>query len=354
MAKKRKTTPSKRRPPQKHPPKPLKRRYRFAWVFAGIFVLVGLGFYIGSHQKQLRTQAGAYLDRAARELKATPKTSSHKPSVSVTKKSAALELLQYGQMEDAQSEEEMPDISWYEPGKTEQTSVKTPKKSSVKNATKPLNKPRLAIIIDDVAHADQLKRIRALPFPVTPSIFPPSEISTRTPDLARNLKHFMIHLPLESGSKAMNRMRGMLFVHDSAARMQKRVDAIRKWFPSARYINNHTGSVFTSDYRAMKRLYGMLRKAGFRFVDSRTTARSTLKRITREYGDRYIARNVFIDNKQNVRAILGQLKKAASYARKHGRAIVIGHPHDSTFAALERAQKLFGGIDLVYIDELYR
>jgi polysaccharide deacetylase 2 family uncharacterized protein YibQ len=318
-------------------------------------VLIGVGFYLGSHRDQLQADAKKYLDRTVKSLKEprSPKPSPQNPKRD-TAKTAAIDLLQYGQMEDALSEEEMPDISWYEPGKTEESPQNvTATESTPPKAAPASHKPKLAIIIDDIAHASQIETIRSLPYRITPSIFPPSEISTRTPDLARGLKHYMIHLPLESGSKAMNRMRGMLYIHDSAQQMQKRVDAIRKWFPNARYVNNHTGSVFTADYRAMKRLYGMLRKADFTFVDSRTTARSTLKRITREYGDRYIARNVFIDNKQNVNAILKQLKIAAAYARKHGRAIAIGHPHPATFRALKKANKILSGIQTVYIDELY-
>jgi len=214
-------------------------------------------------------------------------------------------------------------------------------------------KPRLVIIIDDVSQAWQIKAIKKLGYPVTPSIFPPSEMGRHSNRLAKGLKHFMIHLPMESGSAKMNRMQGMLFVSDSAAKMKARAQEMRRLFPHGKYINNHTGSVFTSNYKAMKKMYGYLRNEGFVFVDSRTAGSTKVRKIAHEFGDRYIVRDIFIDNTQSIPYIRKQLKKAVRKARKRGFAITIGHPHKITLQTLASAKKLFKGIDLVYIDELY-
>jgi polysaccharide deacetylase 2 family uncharacterized protein YibQ len=212
----------------------------------------------------------------------------------------------------------------------------------------------LVIIIDDISRPSQLKTLKALPYRITPSIFPPSEISRESHKLAVGLKHCMVHLPLESGNAAMNRMKGMLFARSSKAHMQARVDEIRKLFPKVRFINNHTGSVFTSNHSAMKQLYAMLRKKGFVFVDSRTSAKSTVRNVARQYGDTYIARDIFIDNTQTRGYVLAQLKKAVKIAKKRGFAIVIGHPHKATMNALRHAGSILKSVQTVYIDELYR
>jgi len=270
-----------------------------------------------------------------------------------------MEILQYGFEEDALGEEEMPEISWYVPGNNQKKSPKASessakKPSSISPVPAPSGaRPRLAIIIDDISHPNQLKTLQRLPWHITPSIFPPSELSASSHKLARKLKHCMVHLPLQSGSKAMNRMQGMLFVADSKEKVQARVDAIRKLFPGVTYINNHTGSVFTSNKKAMKQLYGMLRKSGFVFVDSRTSAKSKVRAIAKTYGDPYIARDVFIDNTQQVSAILKQLKKAVRIAKKRGYAIAIGHPHKATMEALRKATHILKEVETVYMDELY-
>ncbi len=215
-------------------------------------------------------------------------------------------------------------------------------------------KPKLVIIIDDVSNAKQLKHIRALGFPVTPSIFPPSKLSMQSYKLARGLQHYMIHLPMESGSKQFNTQLKTLKISFSKKQMEKRIKEIRSLFPTARYINNHTGSVFTGDYKAMHTLYGLMKKEGFLFIDSRTTASSKVRKIAHEYGDAYVARDIFMDNIQTVPSIHQQLKKAVKIAKKKGYAIAIGHPHKATMRALASAGNLFKDVELVYIDQIYK
>jgi len=214
-------------------------------------------------------------------------------------------------------------------------------------------KPKLAIIIDDVSNAKQLKHIMSLPIKVTPSIFPPYELSKSNHKLAQGLKHYMIHLPMQSG-KAYDKQYGTLKITDHKEKMEARVKEIRKLFPTARYINNHTGSAFTGNYKAMKMLYAILRKEGFVFVDSRTTALTKVRKIAHDFGDAYVARDIFIDNKHNIPYIRKQLRQAVKTAKKKGYAIAIGHPHLVTMKALASAQDIFKDVELVYIDEIYR
>ncbi|ADV45650.1 divergent polysaccharide deacetylase family protein [Nitratifractor salsuginis] len=231
-------------------------------------------------------------------------------------------------------------------GKNESPSTKaTPKKSS---------SPELVLIIDDVSQPRQLAAIRKLPFPVTPSIFPPSQMNKHTPKLAKGLRHYMIHFPLESGSKKMNRFEKTLFVRDDPAKVRKRVEEIRHLFPSARFLNNHTGSVFTSNYRAMYRLYGFLKKEGFIFLDSRTSGHSKVRKIAAEYHMPYLGRDVFLDNVQIPQAVRTQLKRAVRLAKKRGYAIAIGHPHPVTLRVLKQAASLLKGVKAVYLDDFYR
>lgn len=213
-------------------------------------------------------------------------------------------------------------------------------------------KPKLAIIIDDVSSAKQLKHIISLPLKVTPSIFPPYELSKSNHKLAQGLKHYMIHLPMQSG-KAYDRQYGTLKITDSKEKMEARIKEIRRLFPTARYVNNHTGSVFTDNYKAMKRLYGILRKEGFVFVDSRTIGSTKVRKIAHAFGDAYVARDIFIDNNHNIPSIHKQLQKAVKTAKRKGYAIAIGHPHLVTMKALGLAKDIFRDVELVYIDEIY-
>ena len=215
-------------------------------------------------------------------------------------------------------------------------------------------KPKLVIIIDDVSSSRQMKRIKALDIKVTPSIFPPSELSMKSHTLAKGLKHYMIHLPMESGSKQFNKQYKTLKTTFTKVQMEARAKELRKLFPTARYINNHTGSVYTNDYKAMQTLYAALRKEGFVFVDSRTIGTTKVPKIANKFGDAYVGRDIFIDNEHTIPYIHTQLRKAVKMAKKNGYAIAIGHPHQMTMKALASAGNIFKEVELLYLDEIYK
>lgn len=217
-----------------------------------------------------------------------------------------------------------------------------------------MTKPKLVIIIDDVSTRNQLNTIKATGLKITPSIFPPSKLSMNSHTIVAGLKHYMIHLPMESGSAQFNTQYKTLITTFSNEEIVARVKELRKLFPTARYINNHTGSVFTDDYHAMETLYTILRKEGFIFLDSRTIGSTKVPKIAHEFGDAYVARDIFIDNEHNVPYIHRQLQKAVNMAKKRGYAVAIGHPHRTTLKALSSATNILDDVELIYIDELYR
>lgn len=232
--------------------------------------------------------------------------------------------------------------------------VSRPKEVQKSLAIKSNHLPKLVIIIDDISQAKQMAAIKATALKLTPAIFPPSKLSMTSHTLAKGLKHAMIHLPMQSGSKQFNKQYKTLFTSDSEAKIVQCVKELRRLFPQVRYVNNHTGSVFTDSYSAMYKLYEALREEDFIFVDSRTIGSTKVPQIASEFGDRYIARDIFIDNEHNVKAIHEQLKKAVLLAKKRGHAIAIGHPHHMTMQALLSASEILKEVELVYIDTLYR
>ncbi len=215
-----------------------------------------------------------------------------------------------------------------------------------------LARPKLAIIIDDVAFAAQLKEIKSLPWKITPSIFPPTPRHPDTPKFAKNLSHYMIHLPMEAMS--YNRAeKETLTVESSESQIDLRLRKLRRWFPGAKFINNHTGSRFTADAESMAKFYPLAKRYGFTFIDSRTTPKTVVPEIAKLNEDPYVGRDIFLDNKPDVGYIRNQLKKAVRIAKAHGYAIAIGHPHRTTLKALAESGDILRGVDVVYMDELY-
>lgn len=213
-------------------------------------------------------------------------------------------------------------------------------------------KPKLAIVIDDVAFSHHIERIKSIDLEITPSLMPRSSIHPDTPILAKRLPFYMIHLPLEAINYA-NEEKNTLKVGDSDKRIKSIIEKIRNDFPNSKYINNHTGSKFTADYNSMHRLIKALDGMGFAFIDSRTTADSKAKEVSASLSIKLLSRDVFIDNKAESNYIRGQLKEAVKKANKNGYALAIGHPSRITLETIRDSKDILEGVDVVYLDKLY-
>ncbi len=235
-------------------------------------------------------------------------------------------------------------------------SLGRPPKGPERTAKKPavyssFQKPKLAIIIDDVSFPHDVASIKELNMPLTMSFLPPSPAHPDSAKLASREKLYMVHLPLEamrfSAEEPIT-----LRVSDSTEMINQRVKQVKELFPRAYYVNNHTGSRFTSDERAVKDLIIALKKEGIGFLDSRTTAQTKVPDVMKSLGKPYIARDVFLDHESDVEYIQEQIKKAIKKAKEHGSAIAIGHPRKETLQALRNSRKALQSVELVYINKV--
>jgi len=213
------------------------------------------------------------------------------------------------------------------------------------------NKPKLVIIIDDVAFRYETKMIKSIPYKITPSFFPSNKIHPYTPIYAKSFKDYMVHLPMQAINYPHPEPNTM-DINWSYTQIKHRIDEIKKEFPRVKFINNHTGSKFTSNLQAMNLLFLALKTDNLGFLDSKTTPYSKAKEVEKIYKIPFFQRDIFLDNKQNKNYILNQLKKAINIAKKRGYAIAIGHPHKITLETLKNAKKLLSQVDIIYIDEL--
>lgn len=213
------------------------------------------------------------------------------------------------------------------------------------------NKPKLAIIIDDVTLASQVKKIQNIGYTITMSFMPPTSRHKNSAKIAQGLPFYMIHFPLQAQTFKFEE-ENTLHVGDSYEKIEKRVAQVRQWYPDALYTNNHTGSKFTSDDTSMDYLMKALKKYEFIFMDSRTTSKTVVKKYAKKYNMPYLTRNIFLDNEKDYHYIQNQLKKAIKIAKKRGYAIAIGHPHSITLKVLKESQDLLEGLDLVYANKI--
>lgn len=213
------------------------------------------------------------------------------------------------------------------------------------------NKPKLAIVIDDVTTQHQINKIHSIGYRTNIAVMPPTPNHKNSAKIAQNLPFYMIHFPMEATS-FRGEEENTLRIIDSYERIEKRVAQIRQWYPNAKYTNNHTGSKFTANETAMNHLFKALKKHDFIFMDSRTTGKTVGKKMAKKYDMPYIVRNVFLDNEQKFDYIQNQLKKAIKIAKKNGHAIAIGHPHSITIKVLKESKHLLKDLELIYVNQL--
>jgi hypothetical protein len=213
-------------------------------------------------------------------------------------------------------------------------------------------RPKLAIVIDDVQTASHIRAIKNLGLVLTMSFLPPRAARPNSAKLASLEPFYMVHLPLEA-MHFNSAEPHTLCITDSQEKILKRIQQIKKLFPRVHYINNHTGSKFTSNEQAMFKLISALRQNDILFVDSRTIGNTKAPKVLKHFGMKYVSRDIFLDHHPDKAYIKNQIKKAIALAKKRGHAIAIGHPHKATLQALYESKELLKQVDLVQINQIY-
>lgn len=197
-------------------------------------------------------------------------------------------------------------------------------------------KPMIAIVIDDMGvDAKRSARIIELPPPLTTSFLSYAHNLAAQAHAARAAGHeLMLHMPMEPFGAGNDPGPDALFTSMDDAAIRARLHQSLASFSGYVGINNHMGSRFTADERAMQAVMRELHGDGLLFLDSLTSARSVGVKVATAAQVPNLVRNVFIDDSPDPAAIRAQLRRIEDHARKTGSAIAIGHPRDTTIAAL--------------------
>ncbi|MEN3950614.1 divergent polysaccharide deacetylase family protein [Iodidimonas sp. SYSU 1G8] len=220
--------------------------------------------------------------------------------------------------------------------------------------TVPEGQPRIAVVIDDVG----LNRARtndaiSLPATVTLAFLPYGDDLQKLADKARTMGHeVMLHLPMQPDSDKDDPGPQALLTSLPPGALGERIAANMDSFTGYVGFNNHMGSKFTADQAGMGAVMEAARSRGLMFLDSRTTPHSKGGAAAARFGVPALSRDIFIDNVATEAAVRKQLDKAAAMAREKGHAIIIGHPHEATIAALRAWIPTLKDVSLVPITAL--
>ncbi len=209
-------------------------------------------------------------------------------------------------------------------------------KVKVKQALRKVEKFKLAIVIDDVGDSKEMVyEIAKLPREVTPSVLPFRKYSKWASTYLKAKGYdVMIHLPMEPENPEL-RDRKMLTKGMGREEMRNFLKMALRDVPLPSGINNHEGSLFTSDSESMREFLPLIKKMGIFFLDSRTSSHSVAYPIARKMGIKSCKRDIFLDNREDFAYINGQWEELLKIAEEKGQAIGIGHARLQTLKSLK-------------------
>ena len=213
----------------------------------------------------------------------------------------------------------------------------------------------IAIIIDDLGYKlQQDQRAINLPGQVTFAFLPQTpHVRTLAETANAQGNEIMLHLPMQSVEPIFL---GPGALTQTMSREEFKISLLKSILsiPHVKGINNHMGSLITSQKEPMNWLMEEIARTRLFFVDSRTTVETLAEQTANQYQIANTRRNVFLDHERNRPAIEFQFDQLIQLARKNGSAVAIGHPYAETLDVLEEKipQLKAAGIRLIPVSEL--
>jgi polysaccharide deacetylase 2 family uncharacterized protein YibQ len=201
------------------------------------------------------------------------------------------------------------------------------------------------------SYPDELTK---LPFHVTMAVIPGMSQSQKLGvELREKGYEVIMHMPMETlkhNEEYPLKLTKKMTYKRMVTIMKKSFEGV----PGAVGINNHMGSTFTEDQKAMEKLMKFLRAYNLYFLDSRTSMKTKGRPAAEKYGVAYIQNNAFLDGKLERGYIKQQFNRMVALAKKKGWAVGIAHanrPFSVKFLAEIMPQY---NVQYVFVSELLK
>lgn len=215
--------------------------------------------------------------------------------------------------------------------------------------------PLVVIVIDDMGISkSRTKDINSLNYPITSSFLTyGGNLQGQINDSIKAGHEVIAHIPMEAKT-SQDAAPDVLKTSMTDTEVKEKLEVMLNKFLNINGINNHMGSKFTENLTKMNNVMEVLKEKNLFFLDSRTSAASIAKEAAEKHGIKYVTRNIFLDNENDLDYIMNQLHATEKVATKKGYAIAIGHPKSQTFEALKLwLPTLEGrGYKLIHLTEL--
>jgi uncharacterized protein len=212
---------------------------------------------------------------------------------------------------------------------------------------------RIAIVLDDAGNTREcLSTVEETTFPVTIAVLPSVAYTRRFASVASPQVRKIVHLPMEASKLDPGPDTVRTSMTDEE--LMKTLEVIFSQVPDAAGFNNHMGSVFMKDGRAMRVVFTFAAQRKLFFLNSLTSKEKTAEALSLELSVPYIERDVFLDNTKDAKAIKLQFEDCLRVAREHGACVAQGHVRPLTLQVLSelvpRAER--AGYTFVFLEDI--
>lgn len=189
------------------------------------------------------------------------------------------------------------------------------------------SKGKLIFVFDDAGHnLEQLQYFLDLPFPCTIAVLPKLPNSRETAKRIRAAgKELILHQPMQALNPNINPGDGAVKPGMDREEIKKIVASNVEEIGPIAGMNNHEGSLITSDEKAMEAVLELCREKNIYFLDSRTSSKSVVPQVAKKLNMSIWERDVFLDNKKDKAYMKKQIIEGLEIASQRGEAIMIGH-----------------------------
>lgn len=191
------------------------------------------------------------------------------------------------------------------------------------------NGATIVIVIDDAGRSvENTKKYTSLPFPITIAVLPKLPQTRACAEAIRaSGKELILHQPMQSMNLSLDPGPGKITADMNSYQIASIVkENLLELGPGVRGMNNHEGSLITSNEIKIGAVLEVCAEKGIYFFDSRTTADTKAPQAALERDMKIFEKaGPYLDNDIDRAKMLERIMETLAYANRHGKALVIGH-----------------------------
>ena len=191
------------------------------------------------------------------------------------------------------------------------------------------NGATIVIVIDDAGRSvENTKKYTTLPFPITIAVLPKLPQTRACAEAIRAAgKELILHQPMQSMNLNLDPGPGKITADMNSYQIASIVkENLLELGPGVRGMNNHEGSLITSNEIKIGAVLEVCAEKGIYFFDSRTTADTKAPQAALERDMKIFEKaGPYLDNDIDRAKMLERIMETLAYANRHGKALVIGH-----------------------------